>query len=468
VVDTASGRVRGYIDRDVYAFKGVPYGAPPVGQLRFMPPAKPRPWTNIRNSLQYGAACPQPAGRVDDLNQFFFEFDRGYQDEDCLSLNVWSPGVNDNRKRPVMVWLHGGGFVTGSAFELPSYDGRNLARRGDVVVVSVNHRLNVFGFLYLGSLGEPYATSVNAGMLDIVAALAWVRDNIAAFGGDASNVTVFGQSGGGGKVNFLMAMPSAAGLFHKAIVQSATPMTGNARTIEFSTRQTASMLRGLGVATVEQLQALPHDTLRDAYFAAGFQAEFELDARSRWNRLGATELRLIEFDFRQPARNVERLKTLLQTRYGHDERQAQMEVTRFSSRLYADNMGPIADGRVIVQAPFNPMAPDVSARVPVLVGHTLNEGGGPIFFTAAREQWTEAEMRNELATRPEPVPDGVVAGLREAYPTVRPVEIYAHTLNRRAVAGEPQSRPGRRACLCLHLCVADPRDGWQAKGVSSQ
>ena len=133
--------------------------------------------------------------------------------------------------------------VPGSSFEMPSYDGRNLARRGDVVVVSINHRLNAFGFLFLGALGEQYATSVNAGMLDIVAALAWVRDNIAAFGGDSSNVTVFGQSGGGAKVNFLMAMPSAAGLFHKAIVQSATPMTGNARTIEFSTRQTALMLR---------------------------------------------------------------------------------------------------------------------------------------------------------------------------------------------------------------------------------
>jgi para-nitrobenzyl esterase len=173
--------------------------------------------------MQYGQVSPQVArtGWANDEEAWLFSWDDGIPGEDCLRVNVWTPGINDNKKRPVMVWLHGGGFQAGSGQELPSYDGENLAKRGDVVVVSLNHRLGLLGYLNLAEIGgAKYASAANVGNLDLVAALEWVRDNIANFGGDPGNVTIFGQSGGGGKVSSLMAMPSAKGLFHKAIVQS--------------------------------------------------------------------------------------------------------------------------------------------------------------------------------------------------------------------------------------------------------
>jgi para-nitrobenzyl esterase len=430
VVETATGRVRGYSDGDIHVFKGIPYAAPPTGRLRFMPPEKPKPWADVRNSLQYGPACPQAAGRADDLNQFFFEFDRGYLGEDCLSVNVWTPGVKDNKKRPVLFWLHGGGFNSGSSFELPSYDGRNLARRGDVVVVSINHRLNAFGFLYLAEFNDRFADSVNVGMLDIVAALGWVRENIGMFGGDVNNVTVFGQSGGGAKVNFLMAMPSARGLFHKAIAQSATPMISNPRSIDFSARHTAALLGVLGLtrSAVDELQNVQQEALRAAYMTTYFRVEFEQDALARWNRLTAADLTDIAFDARQAEAANAALGGLLRTRYGWTPTETKQEVERFSSRRYSDNSGPIADGRLILQPPFNPMAPAMSAHVPMIVGHTLNEGGGPNFFSSAREMWTDADVRMESANRPTPVSPGVLEALRSAYPNAKPVEIYAHTV----------------------------------------
>jgi para-nitrobenzyl esterase len=391
-----------------------------------MPPEKPVAWTNIRNCLQYGPACPQPAGRFDDLNQFFFEFNRGYMDEDCLSLNVWTPGVNDQARRPVLFWLHGGGFATGSSFELPSYDGRNLARRGDVVVVSINHRLNAFGHLHLAGVSSRYADSVNVGMLDIVAALAWVRDNIAGFGGDPGNVTIFGQSGGGAKVHFLLRMPSAKGLFHKAIAQSTTPMTSNRRTLEFSVRHTEETLSALGLtpARVNELQNIPAETLRAAFEITSFAVEFEQDALIRWDRLSAAEVRRIPFDVRQPPQAaLTGLVGLLRTRYGWDTSRVEQEVARFAARSYSNNMGPAVDGRVVLEA-TNP-----SSQVPMIIGHTLNEGGGPNFFNSARESWTDADLQRELARRPIPLPAGVVEGLRNAYPNAKPVEIYAHTVN---------------------------------------
>lgn len=429
VVETAGGKIRGYTEGDIHTFKGIPYAAPPTGDLRFMPPQKPPVWANVRNTLWYGPACPQATGRYNDLNQFFFEFtERTYVDEDCLSLNVWTPGITDQRKRPVMFWLHGGGFVFGSSFELPSYDGRNLAQRGDVVVVSINHRLNAFGFLYLAEYGQQFSNSVNVGMLDIVAALQWVHDNIAAFGGDPSNVTIFGQSGGGAKVNFLLAMPSAKGLFHKAIVQSATPFSTNERSIAFSARQTAAILREFNIPPerVNELQKVPADALRIAYMQTYFQVELELDAIARWNRLTAADVRQI--NARQPEAARKSLVALLEERYGWEAKRAELEVAQFNSRKYSDNNGPVADGRIIPETPFNPSAPRVSADVPMLIGHTLNEGFGP-GSDAARELWNETDMMAELARQPTPIPDGVVEALRRAYPDVKPVEVYVQTTN---------------------------------------
>jgi para-nitrobenzyl esterase len=223
IVETAEGKIRGYISGQIHTFKGIPYARTTAGANRFRAPQRPEPWTGIYPALAWGAVCPQGPNPQANAPEFkwLLEYDTGFPGENCLCLNVWSPALRDNRKRPVMVWFHGGGFASGSAQEFPCYDGEALARRGDVVVVSVNHRLNLFGFLNLSAVGgEAYEGSGVAGMLDLVAALEWVRDNIAEFGGDPANVTIFGQSGGGAKVTNLMAMPAARGLFHKAITQS--------------------------------------------------------------------------------------------------------------------------------------------------------------------------------------------------------------------------------------------------------
>ncbi len=231
VAETTAGKIRGFKRNGIYIFKGVPYGASTAGPNRFMPPAKPEPWPGIRNALQYGRVCPsQDSAHVNtdgknlaNSDEDAFLLHRGafatVPGEDCLRLNLWTPEINSSHKRPVMVYMHGGGFAGGSGHDLLSYDGESLARNHDAVVVTHNHRLNVYGYLNLEHLGgERYASAANVGMLDLVAVLEWVRDNIKTFGGDPDCVTIFGQSGGGGKVLALMAMPAAKGLFHRAIV----------------------------------------------------------------------------------------------------------------------------------------------------------------------------------------------------------------------------------------------------------
>ena len=218
VTDTESGKVRGYIHNGIYTYKGIPYAR----AERFMPPAKAESWEGVRSSTSWGPVAPLmvPTTQVQDEGEFVFDHDWGYTNEDCLRINIWTPSIDDGKKRPVMFWIHGGGFTAGSSQELPSYHGENLSKKGDVVVVSINHRLNVLGFLDLSAYGEAYKHSANNSMLDLVAALEWVKTNISNFGGDPGNVTIFGQSGGGAKVNTLMAMPKAKGLFHKAVNQS--------------------------------------------------------------------------------------------------------------------------------------------------------------------------------------------------------------------------------------------------------
>src|SRR6202140_4193721 len=232
VAETTAGKIRGFRRNGVYVFKGVPYGASTAGARRFMPPVKPEPWTGIRNALQYGRIWPYldsahfatDGKNLANSDEDQFLLHRGaalVPGEDCLRVNVWTPEINASHKRPVMVYMHGAGFTAGSGHDLLAYDGESLARNHDAVVVNHNHRLNVYGYLNLAHLGgEEYASSANVGMLDLVAVLEWVRDNITTFGGDPGSVTIFGQSGGGGKVLALMAMPAAKGLFHRAIVQS--------------------------------------------------------------------------------------------------------------------------------------------------------------------------------------------------------------------------------------------------------
>ena len=230
VAQTQYGKVRGYILHDIYQFKGIPYGAPTGGKNRFMPPQKPEPWEGIRNAYNYGESAPQVVGYPREPESAAFLVDAWNYDligEDCLRLNVWTPKL-DAGKRPVIVWLHGGGFSSGNAIEQNGYGGENLAKYGDVVFCSVNHRLNAFGYSDFASVGgEKYLHSGNVGMLDIVAALQWIHDNIANFGGDPGNVTVIGQSGGGSKVSMIAAMPAAKGLVHKGVALSGNSVRGS-------------------------------------------------------------------------------------------------------------------------------------------------------------------------------------------------------------------------------------------------
>lgn len=218
VTSTDAGKVRGYIHNAIFTYKGIPYAE----AKRFEAPSKPKPWSGVRSSMSYGPVAPllDPTTNVQDESEFVFHHDWGFTSEDCMRINVWTPGINDGKKRPVLFWIHGGGFTAGSSQELPSYDGENLAKSGDVVVVSINHRLNILGYLDLSAYGDKYKNSANISILDMKAALEWVKTNITNFGGDPDNVTIFGQSGGGAKVNTLMAMPSAKGLFHKAVNES--------------------------------------------------------------------------------------------------------------------------------------------------------------------------------------------------------------------------------------------------------
>ncbi len=266
LVSTKDGDVRGYLHNQIYTYKGIPYAYAD----RFMAPGKPKPWNGVRSSTTYGPVCPTDiVTSVNDEGEFPFNHNLGYMNEHCQTVNVWTQKINDGKKRPVMVWFHGGGFTAGSSIELPSYEGESLARKGDVVVVSVNHRLNILGFLDLSAYGDKYKSSANAGLIDLVAALQWVHANIAQFGGDPNNVTIFGQSGGGGKVSCLMAAPSAKGLFQKAIVQSGSYVNSFTEK-SASQRIAAALLEELNLkpSQVDSLQKIPYEVL----YAAGKKA----------------------------------------------------------------------------------------------------------------------------------------------------------------------------------------------------
>src|SRR5579872_123259 len=255
VVKTAFGSVKGEREHGVFVFCGIRYAAPPVGTLRFHPPVPPIAWTEVHSALDFAPACPQLV-EIDPT-----ENNNSVMSEDCLAVNVWTPGA-DKKNRPVMVWIHGGGFIEGSARNT-WYDGAKLAAKGDVVVVSMQYRVGAWGFLDLSGVGGgDFAQSGNLGLLDQIAALKWVKENIAAFGGDPNNVTLFGQSAGAGSVGMLMVMPSARGLFHKAIMESGTPK-------ELNNKATAAEVSGTymkiaGVTNIKELQALTMAEMLDA------------------------------------------------------------------------------------------------------------------------------------------------------------------------------------------------------------
>jgi para-nitrobenzyl esterase len=381
IVDTGGGKVVGYVRNGIQTFKGIPYAESTEGANRFMPPVKVRTWSGVRSSRQYGNVAPQAPrqGWANDEEAFMFSWDDGVQGEDCLRINVWTPGTNDGKKRPVMLWLHGGGFSAGSGQELKSYDGENLARRGDVVVVSLNHRLNVLGHLNLAQYDEHYASTANLGMLDIVAALEWVRDNIAGFGGDPGTVTVFGQSGGGGKVGALMGMPAAAGLFHRAIVESGSMLRLGS---EDKSRQLADMIvaeLGLSRATIHEIQTLPYEKLVQA---------------------SAKVLR---------------------------EHDSTPKGTLPNFRRIADSLGfaPIVDGSILPAHPFDPQASMLSADVPMIIGSTLNE-----FITAINrpeiEQMSEAALEQRVRGAYGDKTPKVIEAFRQRTPHAAPFDLWSH------------------------------------------
>jgi len=255
VVKTTSGPVRGETEKGVFVFRGIRYAAPPVGPMRFRPPIAPIAWAEVRSALDFAPACPQLV-EIDPT-----ENNNSVIAEDCLAVNIWTP-MADDKKRPVMVWIHGGGFIEGSARNT-WYDGAKLAGRGDVVVVTVQYRLGAWGFLELSDIaGQDFAQSGNLGLLDQIAGLKWVKANIGAFGGDPNNVTLFGQSAGAGSVGLLMVMPDARGLFHKAILESGTPkeVADKARAIEVS----RTYMKIAGIAKIEELQKLTMAQMLDA------------------------------------------------------------------------------------------------------------------------------------------------------------------------------------------------------------
>ena len=263
VTDTENGQIRGYIHNDITTFKGIPYAQ----AKRFEAAENPVKWEGVKSTTMYGPVAPllNPTTAIQDESEFVFDHDWGFPNEDCLSLNVWTPEASTVKKRPVLFWIHGGGFTAGSSHELPSYDGENLAKKGDVVVVSINHRLNILGFLDLSAQGEKYQHSANNSILDMVKALEWVKNNIENFGGDPNNVTIFGQSGGGAKVTTLMSMPKAHGLFHKAINQSGSFRTAmlEKEDTQAIAAETLSIL-GLNATNIDSIQKIPFELLAKA------------------------------------------------------------------------------------------------------------------------------------------------------------------------------------------------------------
>ena len=278
LVQTVYGTVCGYIEDGIYTFKGIDYAKAD----RFEAPQDPDPWEGVQTALYYGNQCHQAPRFTwkDDCEAFLYQWDDGVQSDDCLNLNVWTAGINDGKKRPVMVWLHGGGYAMGASSELPFYDGTNLAKK-DVVLVSINHRLNILGYMDLSEFGEKYKYSGVAGVMDMVKALEWVKKNIAGFGGDPDNVTIFGQSGGGGKVNILLGTPSAKGLFHRGIIESGSMTSLMApQTSRDMARAIVGKL-GLDEKTIDKIQTIPYSEL----LAAATDAIVEQNPRNVFYRL---------------------------------------------------------------------------------------------------------------------------------------------------------------------------------------
>jgi para-nitrobenzyl esterase len=358
VAQTTLGAVEGETEGEINVFRGIPYGQITTGGARFMPAVPLKPWGGVKQAKRFGDRCPQaPSPPVAAWASWAIKTG---ESEDCLALNVWTPGLADSKKRPVMVWMHGGGYSTLSG-AAAVYDGVRLCQRGDVVLVTLNHRLNMFGYLYLAGLDPRFADSGNVGQLDLIAALAWVRDNIAAFGGDPGRVTIFGESGGGGKVANLMAMPAAKGLFHRAAIQSGPFLTAVQPDKATAVARAICAAVGVSERSPGDLQHVSLDRLTDALakVTKGGEADF----------------------------------------------------------------GPVVDGKNLPRDPFTPDAPAVSADVPVIVGYNATET--TIFSPPADFDLDWASLKTQLAAQaPGLDVEPVIAAFRQLRPAATASDLY--------------------------------------------
>jgi para-nitrobenzyl esterase len=364
--DTVYGKVQGIQNTGIKEFKGIPYGAPTGGRNRFMPPKKPAPWKGVRECLAHGQISPQaPADlRSDYAMMIHWDYQPGGMGEDCLSLNIWTPGLKDGAKRPVLVSFHGGGFTAGSSNAI-GYDGAQLARFGDVVVVTVNHRLASFGYTHLADLGAPpeFAYAGVTGIMDLTASLEWVRDNIENFGGNPGNVMIFGQSGGGAKTSAMLATPAARGLFHRAAVQSGSLLKFVPR--DRATQSAEALLKQLGI---------PKSRIADLQ-------------KVSWQQL----------------------------------LEAQVAVIAAAPGLGG---GPVLDGKYLTHDPFDPAAPPESAQIPLIVSTTLEDAA----LSLTNFTLSEADLKALIDKRFKDKGTEILALYRKYYPEKSPYLIQAMML----------------------------------------
>lgn len=365
VAKTQYGKVRGYLDDGVLTFKGVPYGANTGGENRWLPAKAPAAWDGEYPTLIYGANCPQRLHNWTPEQSFLYQWTDGWQSEDMLKVNIWTPSLTG--KRPVMFYMHGGGFTFGSAYELASQDGAQMARNHDVVSVTVNHRLNTLGFLDVSPLGgSAYADSVNVGMTDLVAALRWVRDNISNFGGDPNSIMIYGQSGGGSKVTTLLGMPSAEGLIHRASAQSGGG--GNPPSAEESREFAKRVFAELGVTDIAALQKVEWAKLNDVSNAVAAKMNPPAGVGGPTAPPGTARPRV--------------------------------------------GAGPTVDGRIITMRSFYDAAPEISKNIPILFG-SVSEEGNSMSSRPTEAQWLATLTKNYGESKAK----ALVAALKKAHPT---------------------------------------------------
>ncbi|MEO6340766.1 MAG: carboxylesterase/lipase family protein [Caulobacteraceae bacterium] len=383
VAETRAGKVRGFNQGPLKVFRGIRYGAD-TATTRSMPPAPPKPWAGVAEAKTFGPKTPQfesSGGATAALLSTWATPET--MSEDCLVLNIWTPGLRD-KKRPVMFWIHGGGFANGSGARL-GYDGSRLSQRGDVVVVTVNHRLNIFGYLGLAEVGgAAYADSGNAGQHDLIAALRWVRDNIAEFGGDPNNVMIFGESGGGAKTSALLAMPAAKGLFHRAAVQSGPLLRGVPQTRATATVRRVLSDLGAGPNDVAALRNAPMDKLLAVYAKLGPMSQ---------------------------------------------------------------SLSPVVDGRGLPNHPFDPAAPSASRDVPLLIGTCRTETtfvfNGDKYFNMSWEALPTL-MQPYMAKASS---GDIVAAYRKLMPAAAPADIFYDVLTKIMMERNTVTLAERKAAL---------------------